>query len=227
VVDESGDYRPVSWLAVAAAIGGIVSAIALLGPLFWVVPLLATLLALVALADVGRDGATKVGRWAALAGLFLAIGFASQAISGHVVGRWVAGRRAEATARHWVATVQQGNVTDAAKMLDAGAIDRGPMMPGSLDEPLEALLAKHPVVTAIRDCGPGAAPSVVIEGTMPEDARLWVAAVRLGPCGGATGGEVKARMILRSLPLTRKGRVYDSWQVFKLADPRASGLPGG
>lgn len=227
MVDEAGDYRPVSWLAVAAVIGGIVSAIALVGPVFWVVPLLAALLALVALADVGRDGAAKVGRWAALAGLFLALGFGAQAVSAHLFGRWVAGRRAEATARHWIETVRQGNVSDAAKMLDPGAVERGPMTPGSLDEPLESILAKHPVVKAIRDCGADSTPSVVIEGTLPEDARMWLASVTVGPCSGGDGGEKKARMILRSLRITRKGRVYDSWQVFKLADPRFPGQPAG
>ncbi|MFZ4731680.1 MAG: hypothetical protein ACOYK7_03975 [Pirellulales bacterium] len=209
------EYRPVSWLAVAAAVGGCASAVALLGPVFWAVPLLGVLLALVALADVGRDGDRRVGRFAALAGLFLAVGFGAQAVGSHLVNRWVARQRAIATARHWVTTVHGGRLDDAAAMLAPSAIDRGLAMPGQEDTPSQ-LLERHPVYGQIRRCGGEPSVTATIEGTVPNEPDLWIAAVRLAPCPGAVDDTISLQMLVRSQRLVRKGRVYDAWQVVRL-----------
>jgi hypothetical protein len=213
---EPGEYRPVSWLAVAAAVGGAVSAVALLGPVFWAVPLLGILLSLVALGDVGRPGAERVGRWAALAGLFLAVGFGAQAVGSHLVQRWVAKERAIATARHWVTTVKGGNVEEAAAMLGPTALDRGLSMPGKPEETAVQLLERHPVVEQIRRCGGEAAVSATVEGTVPTDARIWIAAVNIAPCPGAVDGVSTVRMLVQPQRLVRQGRVFDAWQVVRL-----------
>ena len=74
-------YRPVSGLAVAALIVGCVSALALVSPVFWVVPLVGAALALVAVRDVTRSGVAKAGGLAAVAGLALSLGFGAQAVT--------------------------------------------------------------------------------------------------------------------------------------------------
>ena len=212
------EYRPVSWLAVAAALGGCASAVALIGPLFWVVPLLGVMLALVALADVGRDGERRVGRFAALAGLFLAVGFGAQAVGSHLVNRWVARERAIATARHWVTTVHGGKLDDAAAMLAPTAIERGIAVPGKEDTPAQ-LLERQAIYRQIRGCGGEPVIAATVEGTVPNEPDLWIAAVSLKPCAGAVDDTLTVRMLVRSQRLVRKGRVYDAWQVVRLPGP--------
>ena len=101
--DPSG-YRPVSRLAVAAVVLGGVSGLALISPVFGVLPLVAAAVAVAALADVGRPGAAKAGRLAALAGLALASGFGAQALTAAAVGRSIAARLSATTSPTWRST---------------------------------------------------------------------------------------------------------------------------
>ena len=80
--DELAGERPVSGLAVAALLAGCGSALVLFTSLAAMLPLVAMLLAAVALIDLSRSEGRRVGRGAALVGLALAIGFAAQAAGG-------------------------------------------------------------------------------------------------------------------------------------------------
>lgn len=128
--DGTGDiagYRPVSALAVAAAAGGVVSTLALAGPVFWVLPVLGVALSCAALVDVARPGVPKAGRLAALAGLALAVGFGTQAVAAAVTAEWLDRGRAEAAARFWLEAIAAGRRDDATAMSgpDAtAAVDR-------------------------------------------------------------------------------------------------------
>ena len=62
--DDVSGYRPVSVLAVAAAGLGVASTLALVGPVFWRLPLVGTAVSWAALRDVARPGAAKAGRLA-------------------------------------------------------------------------------------------------------------------------------------------------------------------
>lgn len=110
------DYRPVSRLAVAAAVAGMVSTVAVLSPVFLAVPLVGIALAIMALRDLGTAGAAKAGRLAAVAGLALAVGFGVQGLTEFGVGRWLTGRRAEAAARFWLETICEERSDDARGM---------------------------------------------------------------------------------------------------------------
>lgn len=124
-VDDPGDvagYRPVSVLAVAAAASGAVSTLALVGPVFWVVPLVGAALSWAALVDVGRPGAPKAGRLAALAGLALALGFGMQAVATAATSEWLARGRAEAAARFWLDAIAAGRRDDATGMCGPEAV---------------------------------------------------------------------------------------------------------
>jgi len=113
--DPAG-YRPVSTLAIGALVLGALSGLALVSPFFFVVPLVAVAVAVAALADVERDGATKAGRLAAVAGLALAAGFGAQAITSGVVAGSIASGRARAAAEIFVQAVREGRQADAEAM---------------------------------------------------------------------------------------------------------------
>jgi len=114
--DDSLGYRPVSSLAVAALFVGCVSALALVSPVFWVVPLVGVTLALVAVRDVTRSGMAKAGGLAAVAGLALALGFGAQAVTAAATARWLAASRAEAAAGFWLEALCDGRTDDARSM---------------------------------------------------------------------------------------------------------------
>ena len=114
--DEPAGYRPVSPLAVAAALLGVAATLALVSPLFWVVPIVAAAVSAAALADVGRRDAPKAGRLAALAGLALAIGCGAQAVAGAAAAEWLARSRAVSAAAFWLDTIAAGRLDDARSM---------------------------------------------------------------------------------------------------------------
>ena len=104
--DELTEYRPVSPLAVAALVAGLGSVLVLFTPLAAMLPLVAIALAVVALADFGRSEGRKVGRWAALMGLALAVGFVCQAVATAWADHMIARGRAVATATTWLDAVR-------------------------------------------------------------------------------------------------------------------------
>jgi hypothetical protein len=117
--DEAGDataYRPVSMLAVAAALAGVASSLALTTPMLWALPLVGVGLALAGLADVARPGAEKAGRMLALAGLALSVGFGAQAVTSAIVSRRIVEARAVATANAWIDAIREGRLADARAM---------------------------------------------------------------------------------------------------------------
>jgi hypothetical protein len=112
-MDDAPDYRPVSPLAVAALVLGCCSAVALVTPFAWFVPLVGIVTAVAALADLSRPAAPRVGRLPALAGLALAVGFGAQAVADAAVGRWIERSRAVATADAWIDAVRGGRLEEA------------------------------------------------------------------------------------------------------------------
>ena len=114
-------YRPVSAAAVAAAALGLASAVALVSPVLWVLPLVGVAVALAALADVGQPNAAKAGR------LGLSLGFGAQAVTTAAATEWLARGRAEAAVRFWLDAIASGRLDDARSMCAAdvaGAVDR-------------------------------------------------------------------------------------------------------
>jgi hypothetical protein len=124
-VDELPTYRPVSALAVLAAVAGVCSAAALAAPVLWMLPLVAVGLSLAALADVARPPTGKAGRWAALLGLALALGFGAQATVTAAATHWLMNRRAEAAATYWLDAICAGRLADARSMASLDGEDGG------------------------------------------------------------------------------------------------------
>jgi hypothetical protein len=115
-MEELPGYRPVSVLAVAAAVVGVCSAAALLAPVLWMVPLIGVGLSLAALADVAGPAGGKAGKAAALVGLALSLGFGAQSVMTTAGTRWLTCRRAEAAARSWLDAVCAGRLAEARSM---------------------------------------------------------------------------------------------------------------
>jgi hypothetical protein len=106
-------YRAVSPLAVVAVLAGIASAVALLHPVLWFVPLVAIGLAVAALRSVARSPDTLVGRKAALAAMGLAVFFGSFAPARVYVQRSIISSRAREFAEMWLTLVQDGELQEA------------------------------------------------------------------------------------------------------------------
>lgn len=239
-------YRPVSLLAIATLVAGASSALALVSPALWVVPLLSVALAAMALRDVaprkdgegdaeedaeaGHDGAAplpagidrKTGRWAALLGLALAIGFGTQAAVSFVVRRSVMERRAEASARMFLDMVRKERMADAIKCclpqvtppISSRSME-GPPTADVQTRAAEASLRSMDIIRAIQRCGDDAPVEIRCVGPETRLKESWVLEVRVGPC--ADGKPLKIKMLMQSRPVTRGKRPYDNWMVGGIA----------
>ena len=208
---EMAGYRPVSGLAVAALLAGCCSALVLFTPLAAVVPLVALVMAVAALAELRREEGRKVGRLAALAGLALAIGFTAQASAGGVIDRWIASRRAAATARAWIDAVREARFADALGMSSPAALpppDGDPFaQPPTAAERLEAFRGLE-AVARVTACGAVRLPVSVERDAAGEGG--WAAHVPLDGCGRA-GEALTLRVEPR--PSTRGRELVDRWLV--------------
>jgi hypothetical protein len=180
-----GGYMPVSRLAVAAVALGAVSALAVVSPVFWVLPLIGIAVAAAALADIGRPGAPKVGRLLALAGLGLAVGFGAQAVAAKLTAGSIARGRAEAAARLWLDTIAAERLDDARSMCVAEAA-----------EAIAAVAACRPTV-----------PATVQGAALGESADVWVVRAQAGACA--------VEITVASTPAVWQGRPGERWMVSK------------
>ncbi len=187
-MDELAEYRPVSRLAVAAAIVGVCSALALVTRFAWMLPLVGIGLAAAALADIARSGGAKAGRLLALAGLALAVGFGSQAVSDAIVEQSILRHRAVAAARTWADAVRTGRVAEALAASAPSLLPPAGTAPGAAAEPEDARLARFQDAPGVRDlvaCGT-TAPVVLDAAPLGTDDRVWVVRLSLAPCNSAT-----------------------------------------
>ena len=149
-----------------------------------------------------------VGRWPALGGLALSVGFASQTLSMSIVEGILAKQRATATAVSWVTALREGRPDDAIAVSSPGALmaiahdgHDVAIDPKTRTAAFQAL----PEVSAAAGCGK----------TSPrptETERLqdgWVVRFSLDPCG-LSGGLTLA--VAPRLTVVR-GRVVEEWRV--------------
>lgn len=226
-IDESADssgYRPVSRLAVMAAVAGVASSLALLSPMLWMLPLVGAGVAAAALADVAKAGAEKAGRILALAGLALSIGFGAQAMTSAVVARRITDSRARAVVASWLEALRADRLADARAMVsgDVAGVDPGMTPPGGHDHDHDhahdeqdfAGFLAAPGVAAIRDCGAAAAGQISGTGPDPSATGAWGAVVRLSPCAGGKSVEI-AVQLMPTVVREGRGRV-ERWMITKV-----------
>lgn len=191
--DEQARYRPVSGLAVASLVAGMLSAVALINPFFWVVPLLAVGLACLGLADVSRIGAEKAGRIAAVAGLALAVGFGAQAVSSTLTRRLITTARAQEASVVWIEALRDGRVADARAMCLPDAVP-------NLDD----------VAKQVAACGGAGRPVASVVGRGEENPDTWRVRVAVEPCAAGT---LEVIIELASSIVTRQEGPVERWMV--------------
>lgn len=222
---ETISYRPVSKLAVAAAVMGVLSSLAVTTPLLWIVPLVGVVLAVVALADVARPGAEKAGRAAALVGLALAVGFGVQALTSSLLARSIMDRRSEAVVRAWLDALGENRIAAARSMVAQHLLPpshppgHGPDEPPHHDhdhaaDGKDALIESVPAVSAILDCGKAAVRDVRCTGRDEETGEYWCVSVRLSPC--SKGGAVDLRLQLMPVVANEQKRRVERWTITKI-----------
>lgn len=232
---EAITYRPVSRLAVAAAVTGVLSSLALTTPLLWILPLVGAALSAAALMDVAKVGAEKAGRAAALAGLALSVGFGAQAVTATMVSRWIMENRTQAAARAWLDAVRENRVADARSMMAPHLLPRSAAdeqglhaghdhhHPHAHDHDHEhgdqgdgeaSGIASLPAVKAILGCGAAAVGDVQSAGRDEETGENWCARVRLTPCGD--GGAVELRLELQPAVAQEAKQRVERWMIVKL-----------
>jgi hypothetical protein len=193
--DEQARYRPVSGLAVASLVAGMLSAAALVNPFFWVVPLLAAGLACLGLLDVSRAGAEKAGRVVALAGLALAVGFGAQAVSSTLTRRLITMARAHEASVVWIEALRDGRVADARAMC---LPDAAP----NLDD----------VAKQVASCGGAGRPVASVIGRGEENPDTWRVRVAVEPC---TAGPLELVIELGASIVPRQEGPVERWTVVK------------
>lgn len=187
-----------SSLAIASLVLGASSALALVSPFFFVVPLVAVAVAVAALADVDRDGARKAGRLVAIAGLALAIGFGVQALTSAAVTRLIAAGRATAAAEMFIQAVREGRRADA--------------------EAMSAAEAREKIVALMACLGANA----VMRFRTGEEAGTWVVEI---PPADQRGCAV--RLVLAPMTTLQQGRAIERWLVTTCDIEDATVKPSG
>ena len=110
---DSQSYRAISPLAIAACILGVASALALIHPLFWFLPVATVAVSVLALRSISRNSDALVGRKAALVGLAAAAFFGVWAPTSLALQRVVIPRHARPFAEYWLELLRDGRVHEA------------------------------------------------------------------------------------------------------------------
>jgi hypothetical protein len=120
VDEEAATYRGLSLLAVLGLLLAILSPLALVGTVLWLLPLAAVVLCALALRQIAAQAPHLVGRKAALAGLLLGLVCLVAAPTEESVYRYFIRREAREYAANWIEAVRHQQVYAAHNlMLDA------------------------------------------------------------------------------------------------------------
>ena len=98
---EIARYRAVSGLGVAGLFFGLLSPVAMIAPLLWIVPLWGIFLCGLALWQISQNAPALTGRKAALLGLIFSLLFGAAAPTSWLSYRWVIRREARRFAGQW------------------------------------------------------------------------------------------------------------------------------
>ena len=110
------EYRPVSRLAILALALGLLSSLSLLAPLMLAASAVAVVVAILAMQQVKRNRAAMIGRGAAVAGLLLALTFASWTVTRGFARQWIVYGQARQFADHWVSLANDGKFLEAHQL---------------------------------------------------------------------------------------------------------------
>jgi hypothetical protein len=106
-------YSAISPAAIVALLLGVASIFAVGNLLLLIIPALAVVAAGMALLQIARSEGGVSGRWAAIAGLSLALLFASTAVARSITRAWHLRNEARTFANQWLQLVRQGRLEQA------------------------------------------------------------------------------------------------------------------
>ena len=109
------EYRSPQPLAVLTLALGLLSFLAVLRPVLWIVPLVAVVLGPISLWRLASDR-TKVGRQAAIWGMALALFCGAWGVSRHLSRHWWLTSQARVDADAWLDLVQQNRLKEAHQL---------------------------------------------------------------------------------------------------------------
>lgn len=115
--EELSEYRPVSFLAIASAIVGLLSIVANFQLVLLVIPIAGIILAMVAIREIDAPDTNYIGRRFAVIGLALSIFFGAYALSRTVIVNKIRANQAAQVAKGWVDIVRSGNLPQAAEWM--------------------------------------------------------------------------------------------------------------
>jgi len=121
-VDELGQYRSLSTLAVAAFLLGLGSVFVFVTSALIVIPLAAIAVAALAQIKIHSSAGAQSGSWLARAGLVLAIVFSAAAFSRATVRDSLSIRLAEEAAQRWLTALSADRLDDALEMMSPTAL---------------------------------------------------------------------------------------------------------
>jgi hypothetical protein len=114
--EELPNYRPVCGMAVVAFVFSIASVLAIFGPVFWGLPLIAACLAIVALRRIAAHEPPLWGRRLAFAALFLGAICGAAGVSQWYVHNLLVRRQAQQLAEAWFGYMLRGETNKAHQM---------------------------------------------------------------------------------------------------------------
>jgi hypothetical protein len=109
-------YRPVSGWAVAALLLGLLSPLAFVGAIFWLLPVLGVAVSVLALRQFSMPDNVSTGRSAALVGLALGLVFGTAAPAAQWSETWLLKREARSLGEAWFAHLAAGQPAKAAQL---------------------------------------------------------------------------------------------------------------
>jgi hypothetical protein len=110
-------YRSISLAAVLALVFGCASALALIHPFLWVIPVVTIVIAVVAMRGIAREGANLTGRGLAITGLVLALFFGCWAPTRILTRQSYLYRQARPYADQWLELVRDGKIFEAHQLM--------------------------------------------------------------------------------------------------------------
>lgn len=215
-------YRPLSGLAVASAILGCISAIAIVTPAVLVFPLLGASIAVLALRELGKPDVVQIGRSAALVGLALSLGFAGQSVASTLLGNWLRERRVEESLNVFVDAVQDDRMSAVRTMLSPLLVpmpDAAEDAPAAKPDPaaLDAGVRKIPAIAAIRACEAGGDTKATFDrhrADSKEAKEAWLATIAVAPCRGGRDLVIEVEMAL--MWEKKPGAWQEKWVIERL-----------
>ncbi len=107
------DYKPLNPWAIAALVTGFFSVLTFAHYVFWVIPGIGLLCAVIAMRQINRDPTYWAGQWLAKLGVSLSIGIGIAGLTATVMGWLLLQRDARATAEVFVGLLRAGEVERA------------------------------------------------------------------------------------------------------------------